>query len=239
MAVEGTDATFEQEVGQARLLVVVEFYTTWCGNCRRIAPVLDELAAEFAPRVQFVRINVDENPHLVSEFGVTSTPTLFALSDGRQVASAIGAQPTAVLRAVFDAAPSLTVTAPGTGCGCGPSCGSRAPSGTAPSWVPAGACMLPTADQPARLAEFDALFTTSLHEVHRHAPGWLRLSLSADAEDRARDLTAREAECCSFFDFTVGRDGDQVLVDVRVPEDKELVLDGLTTQAEAALAAQV
>lgn len=106
------------------------------------------------------------------------------------------------------------------------------------TWVQA--CTLPTVDQPARLAEFDALFISALREVRREEPGWLRLRLhgGAEVEAEARDLAAREAECCSFFGFTVSRAGDEVLVDVRVPADKEVVLDGLAAQAEATLAAR-
>ncbi|MEU4446524.1 thioredoxin domain-containing protein [Actinosynnema sp. NPDC050801] len=58
MAVEVTEATFEQEVGSSPV-PVVEFYATWCGNCRRIAPALDQLAAEFAPRVRLVKVDAD------------------------------------------------------------------------------------------------------------------------------------------------------------------------------------
>ncbi|SMD25259.1 hypothetical protein SAMN05661093_08997 [Kibdelosporangium aridum] len=125
------------------------------------------------------------------------------------------------------------------GCGCtteGGLGGSAAMTG----WVLTEACTLPTAGQAVRIAEFDGLFTTSLLDMSREESGWLRLRLGggADVESRARDLTAREAECCAFFDFAVGRDGGQVIVDVRVPADKELVLDGLAAQAEAVLTAR-
>lgn len=247
MAIEVTDATFEQQVGLSQQPVVMEFYATWCGNCRRIAPVLDELAAEFTTRVQLVKVNADENPELVSRFAVTSTPTVFAMAGGRQVASAVGAQPTPILRALFESAADTTSSGTVSGCGCGPTCGSGSgeitKTGTdlMSGWVPAEACTLPTADQPARLAEFDALFTSSLREVRRDEPGLLRLRLhgGAEVEATARDLTARETECCSFFGFTVSRTGDEVLVDVRVPADKEIVLDGIAAQAETALAARV
>lgn len=92
-----------------------------------------------------------------------------------------------------------------------------------------------------RLAEFDELFTSSLLGVRREEFGRLRLRLrgGVEVEGRTRDLTAREAECCAFFDFAVDRDGDQVIVDVRVPADNEIVLDGLAAQAEAALVARL
>jgi thioredoxin len=256
MAVEVTEATFEQEVGSSPVPVVVEFYASWCGNCWRIAPVLDELAAEFAPHVRFVTINADESPALVSRFEVSSTPTLFAVAGGSRTTSVVGAQPTPILRALFDTAAGLAqpaesaVVTSGSGCGCGPACGSSsgaaAPenaveSGTVTGWAPAEACTLPTVDQPTRIAEFDALFASSLQGLRREEPGWLRLRLrgGADVESRARDLTSRKAQCCTFFDFTVDRDDDEVTVDVRVPADKEMVLDGLSAQADAALTAQV
>jgi thioredoxin len=244
MAVEVTEATFEQEIRWSPVPVVVEFYATWCGNCRRIAPVLGELAREFAPRVRFVKVNADENPELVSRFGVSSTPTLFVLAGDDRVTSLVGAQPTPILRALFDvAAGHAQPTATGTGCGCGPACGSASgPAiGAATAWVPTEACTLPTADQPMRLAEFEELFTSSLLGLHREESGWLRLRLNGGAavETRTRELTAREAECCAFFEFTVGREGDQVIVDVRVPADKEVVLDGLAAQATASLAPRV
>ena len=100
------------------------------------------------------------------------------------------------------------------------------------------ACTLPVAERPARFAEFDGLFADTLREVRRAAEGRLRLRFGggADVGGRVRDLTEREALCCSFFDFAVERDGDQVIVDVRVPPGREPVLDGLTAKARAALA---
>ncbi|MEJ3653177.1 hypothetical protein WEH80_09345 [Actinomycetes bacterium KLBMP 9759] len=108
------------------------------------------------------------------------------------------------------------------------------------AWAPAETCTLPTAEQPTRIAEFDQLFA-SLHEAERETPGWLRLRLDGgdDVEELARDLTAREASCCSFFDFTVGRDADEVVLDVRVPDDRAAVLDGMAAQAESARAGAV
>ena len=223
MAVGVTEETFDREVGASPVAVGLEFFATWCGNCRRVAPVLDGLAAEFAATVKFVEVDADESPGLVERFGVSSTPTLFVLDRGQQVATVVGAQSERVLRGLFEAA-------------AGRMDGGRSEL----AWVPADACTLPTADRPARLVEFEDLFA-SLRGLSREEPGWLRLRLAdgEGVEARARDLTAREAECCSFFDFDVQRQTGEVLVDVRVPASRVVVLDGLTAQAEAAYAARV
>lgn len=106
----------------------------------------------------------------------------------------------------------------------------------APSWVPAEACTLPTGEQPLRLAEFDDLFSASLRSVRRPDDTVLLITLDGTRgiEDRARDLTSREADCCDFFDVTVQRCADQVVVQVRVPRSRAMVLDGLERQARAA-----
>jgi thioredoxin len=222
MFVEVTAETFEREVGSWPAPVVVEFFATWCGSCRRVAPVLDELAAEFATSVKFVKVNADESAGLVERFGVSSTPTLFLLDRGVQVASMVGAQPAPVLRTLFEAGAGRTGDAR-----------------SELAWVPAEACTLPTAERPTRMAEFDELFA-SLRGMQRREPGWLRLRLddATGVEDRARDLTARESECCAFFEFDVHRESGEVVVDVRVPANRVVVLDGLTAQAEAASAAR-
>ncbi|MFB9905981.1 thioredoxin family protein [Allokutzneria oryzae] len=226
MSVEVTETTFAQQVEASPVPVVLEFYATWCGNCRRIAATVEGLAGEFAETVRFVKVNADRAPSLVARFAVSSTPTLIVLNGDEQVAQVVGAQPEPVLRNLFEtAAAAGTVLA----------------ASAAESWVPTDACTLPTAEQPLRLAEFDVLFR-SLSGVRREEPGWLRLRLDGgEAADRvaglARELTAKEAACCSFFAFAVAREGSEVIVDVRVPADRAVVLDGLTAQAQAARAA--
>lgn len=100
------------------------------------------------------------------------------------------------------------------------------------AWAPQ-ACTLPSVEQPMRIAEFDALFASSLRDVQRLAPTRLRLLLDQRAEEAARDLTARESECCSFFTFTVTPASDDVLVDVEVPAAHVAVLDALAVRAAA------
>ena len=105
------------------------------------------------------------------------------------------------------------------------------------TWVPADACTLPTPERPTRLAEFADLFG-SVRGVHRGGPEWLRLRLvdTAGVEEQARDLTARESACCSFFDFDVHREAGDLVLDVRVPPNRVEVLDGLSAQVAAARA---
>jgi hypothetical protein len=106
----------------------------------------------------------------------------------------------------------------------------------ADGWVPQ-ACTLPTAERSLRAAEFDYLFAAALHDLQRLDLARLRLTLrgSPGLEATARDLAARESECCSFFSFTVERHGEDVVVDVQVPEAHVEVLDGFTLDEVAAL----
>ncbi|MET8351123.1 MULTISPECIES: MerR family transcriptional regulator [unclassified Micromonospora] len=105
--------------------------------------------------------------------------------------------------------------------------------GTDDTWVP-DSCDLPTAEQPVRLAEFDRFFADAVRRLDRPSAQLLRLHLvgTAEAERAARDLTARESACCSFFTFEVTRTGrDAVTLDVRVPASHVGVLDGLAERA--------
>ena len=102
------------------------------------------------------------------------------------------------------------------------------------SWVP-DACTLPTDDRPLRLAEFDGLLHDALRGVDRLSAGHLRLRLDGRAEPVARDLIARESDCCSFFTFDLARpDTDVLTLDIRVPAGRVAVLDALARRATAA-----
>ena len=94
-------------------------------------------------------------------------------------------------------------------------------------------CTLPTVDRPLRLAEFDDLFSAALTAQTRLSPAVLRWSLDSRAEAVARDLAARETQCCSFFTFTFTSHGDTVQMDVRVPAVQTEVLDALAARAAA------
>ena len=88
-----TDATFAAEVEQSPVPVVVDMWAPWCGPCRMIAPVIDELAGQMAGRVRFAKLNVDENPATASRFNVRSIPTLLVLKGGREVDRIVGVEP--------------------------------------------------------------------------------------------------------------------------------------------------
>jgi thioredoxin 2 len=90
-----TDTTFSAEVERSPVPVVVDVWAEWCGPCRMIAPVIDELAATMAGRVRFAKLNLDENPATASRFGVRSIPTLLVLRDGHEIDRIVGALPKA------------------------------------------------------------------------------------------------------------------------------------------------
>jgi thioredoxin 2 len=88
-----TDATFSAEVERSPQPVVVDMWAAWCGPCRMIGPVIDELASEMSGRVRFAKLNVDENPATAARFDVTSIPTLLVITGGREVDRIVGVQP--------------------------------------------------------------------------------------------------------------------------------------------------
>lgn len=99
-----TDANFETEVLGGKVPVVVDFWAEWCGPCRLIGPLLDELAGEYNGRVKVTKLNVDENPSTSMKYGVRSIPTLLFFKDGEVVDRLIGAVPKAELKKKFEAA---------------------------------------------------------------------------------------------------------------------------------------
>ena len=88
-----TDATFAAEVERSPVPVLLDMWAPWCGPCRMIAPVLEELAKEMAGRVRVAKLNVDENPATATRFNVMSIPTLLVLKGGREMERIVGVQP--------------------------------------------------------------------------------------------------------------------------------------------------
>ena len=88
-----TDASFEADVIHSDIPVLVDLWAPWCGPCRMVAPILDELASELAGKVKIVKINVDENQAIPAQFGVRSIPTLLIFKQGKAVATQVGALP--------------------------------------------------------------------------------------------------------------------------------------------------
>ena len=89
-AIEVTDATFEQEVKNAELPVLVDFWAPWCGPCRKIAPIIDEIAEEYQGRIKIVKLNTDDNIRTAQEYSISGIPSLIIFKNGEAVERLVG-----------------------------------------------------------------------------------------------------------------------------------------------------
>lgn len=92
-----TDVTFEAEVLQSSKPVIVDYWAEWCGPCRQVGPVLEEIAAEHAEKIDVVKLNVDENPQTTRRYGIMNIPTMSVFKDGQVVKEIVGAKPKSAL----------------------------------------------------------------------------------------------------------------------------------------------
>ncbi|MBG0738477.1 thioredoxin [Paeniglutamicibacter antarcticus] len=92
-AKSATDATFQTDVLSAGKPVIVDFWAEWCGPCRKLSPILDQLAGEYADKIDVVKVDIDENPAIAAQYGITSIPAVYLFQNGEVKGSVIGARP--------------------------------------------------------------------------------------------------------------------------------------------------
>ncbi len=98
-----SDSDFEQEVLKSTKPVLVDFWAPWCGPCRMVSPIVEELATEYDGKVEFVKVNTDDNPNTSVKYGIRSIPTLLVFKDGEAVGQIVGFRPKSDLKERLDA----------------------------------------------------------------------------------------------------------------------------------------
>ena len=97
MSKNATAASFKEDVINSDKIVLVDFWAEWCGPCRMVSPILDEIGAEHADKLEIVKVNVDEEPHLAAEYQITGIPAMKVFQNGKIVREMVGAKPKAAL----------------------------------------------------------------------------------------------------------------------------------------------
>jgi thioredoxin 1 len=103
MAIEITDANFEEMVAKSTKPVLLDFWAEWCGPCRMVGPVVEELSKDYDGKAVVGKVNVDNNPNISMQFGIRNIPTILFFKDGKVVDKQVGAVPKAVLQGKLDA----------------------------------------------------------------------------------------------------------------------------------------
>ncbi|MEO1146819.1 MAG: thioredoxin [Cyanobacteria bacterium J06638_22] len=97
-----TDATFKDEVLESDVPVLVDFWAPWCGPCRMVAPVVEEIADQYMGQIKVVKVNTDENPSVANQYGIRSIPTLMIFKSGQRVDMVVGAVPKTTLASTLE-----------------------------------------------------------------------------------------------------------------------------------------
>ncbi|MBQ5315067.1 MAG: thioredoxin [Oscillospiraceae bacterium] len=97
-----TKDNFEKEIKESDKVVLIDFWATWCGPCKMIAPIIEEIAEEFSDEVKVCKVNIDDEPSLATKFGITSIPTLLVIKNGEVVKTSVGYIPKEKIIELFE-----------------------------------------------------------------------------------------------------------------------------------------